>query len=87
MVVLPQPGAGCLGRAPAVAEWARMALWTSSSEGMCLLHVRGCGLYFKQECVVCQTKMTQFQEYVWLLKAGTAEKPTLVLDEIQSRPT
>lgn len=54
---------------------------------MCLLYIIGFGLYFQQECVVCQTKMTQFQEYVWLLRAGTAEKPTLFLDEIQYKPT
>lgn len=52
---------------------------------VCLLYITGSGLYFKQECVVCQTKITRFQEYVWLPRAGTAEKATLVLDEIQSR--
>lgn len=55
--------------------------------GSHLLYIIGFGLYFKQECVVCQTKITQFKEYVWLLRAGTAEKPTPVLDEIQYGPT
>lgn len=55
--------------------------------GSLLLYIIGFGLYFKQECVVCQTKITQLKEYVWLLRAGTAEKSTLVVAEIQYRPT
>lgn len=68
--------------------WTYVALWTSfGGGGSRLLYIIGFGLYFKQECVVCQTKITQLKEYVWLLRAGTAEKPTLVVDEIQYRPT
>lgn len=85
------PNHGCLPVTHACCYAMDGHTWPSGlllgGGGSRLLYIIGFGLCFKQECVVCQTKITQLKEYVWLLRAGTAEKPTLVVDEIQYRPT
>lgn len=45
-----------------------------SGGNACLLFIIGFGLYLKQKCVVCQTKITQFKEYVHLLGGSNSQE-------------